>query len=153
MKTREEKISWTLSLVPPAQRAKLIWPGMRVAVCLAQAGLESAFGESIIGKGNLWGIKSLKWIPGVIQVKTHEFVDGEFIATTQPFADFPSIEEGMMAYGRLLTNSPSYQSAREANDLEDYVAELAKHWATDPMYRKKVWTLILLAGMEKLDGE
>jgi flagellum-specific peptidoglycan hydrolase FlgJ len=152
MRSREEKLTWLKSLVPDAQRAAKEWPGMRVAVCLAQAALESSFGERMIGKGNLWGIKRLAWIPGVIKVKTKEWMNGEFVSCAQEFADFPSIYEGMRCYGRLLTNSPTYQSARESADLEDYVAEVSKHWATDPLYRKKVWTLIQLSELERLDG-
>ena len=152
MRTREEKLAWMESLLPDARKAKAEWPGMRISVCLSQAALETNFGLSPIGVGNLWGIKRLSWVPGVIKVKTHEFVDGEYIECYQDFADFPSILEGMRCYGRLLTNSPSYQSAREASDLEEYVAELAKHWATDPLYRKKVWTLIQLSGLEGEDA-
>lgn len=152
MRTREEKLTWLHSLEPDAQRAMIEWPGMRVAVCLAQAALESSFGERCIGQGNLWGIKRLAWVPGVIKVRTKEWVDGEFISCEQEFSDFPSVYEGMRCYGRLMTNSPRYELARKAVDLEDYVAEVSKNWATDPLYRKKVWTLIQLLNLEKVNG-
>ena len=148
VETREEKLTWLWALVPDAQRAFLKWPGMRVAVCLAQAALESGWGKKPIGKGNLWGIKALKWVPSRILVDTHEWVDGKLVKSKQEFADFPSIYDGMLCYGRLVTNSPSYRLAREACDLEEYTSQLCKVWATDPFYRKKVWTLIQYAGLE-----
>lgn len=150
-RTRELNVLWLESLVPDAQQAKREWPGMRVASCLAQAAVESGWGEKAIGGWNLWGIKRLKWVPAFILVDTKEWENNQLVAKKQEFAAFASRLEGMQCYGRLVTNSPSYKAAREAPDFEEYVAALCKTWATDPMYRKKVWSLIQVYDLERFD--
>ena len=152
-RTRELNVLWLESLVPDAQQAKREWPGMRVACCLAQAAVESGWGEKVIGGWNLWGIKRLTWVPGFVLVATHEWEDNKLVARKLEFADFATRIEGMQCYGRLVNNSPSYKEARDSSDFEEYVAALCKKWATDPMYRKKVWSLIKVYDMEKYDYE
>jgi flagellum-specific peptidoglycan hydrolase FlgJ len=152
--SREAKVKWLQSLVPAAQRAAMKWPGMRVAVSLAQAALETGWGARPIGGWNLWGLKNLKWNPGKVLVKTKEWDKelNDFVETTAEFEDFETADEAFECYGRLVTNSPYYRAAREAVDLAGYVHELAKVWATDPQYEKKVWAVIKAAGLEAVDG-
>jgi len=152
-KLRLEKArQWIESLVPVAQQAKREWPGMRVACCLAQASLESAFGSRAIGGWNLWGIKALKWVPDSVEVPTKEWENGQLVRHLLRFAAFPTPLEGFRCYGRLVTNSPAYSNARAASDLDDYINELGKVWATDPMYAKKVRALVRQFELEKYDA-
>jgi flagellum-specific peptidoglycan hydrolase FlgJ len=114
---------------------------MRVACCLAQAALETAWGKRPIGF-NLWGIKDLTWDPGSVTVGTHEVEAGKAVAQQAAFEDFDSYDHAFGCYGRLVTNSRYYQDAREALDLEGYVRCLARHWATDPLYSQKLLDII-----------
>lgn len=149
-RTRQLNEMWLELLVPSAQQAKREWPGMRVACCLAQAAVESGWGERAIGK-NLWGIKRLSWVPGFVEIDTNEWEDNKLVARKALFAAFTSLEEAMGCYGRLVTNSQSYAAARAEESLDEYVAALCKVWATDPMYRKKVWAIISAYNLEGLD--
>ena len=140
----ESKLNWIKGLQKHARAAQAVWKGMRAEVCLAQAALETAWGLRPIDRYNLWGIKSLAWIPGSVEVVTHEWCKEtkSRIELKQRFAAFKDIEEAFNAYGRLLSNSPTYEEAREANTLEEYVNKLAKRWATDPEYAKKIMWII-----------
>ena len=144
---------WLNDLLPYAIAAKSRWPGMRVGCCLAQAALETGYGRRPIGGHNLWGLKDLSWNPGKILVWTHEWNAKEkrYVPVQEAFEDFATPEEAFDAYGRLVTNSPTYADAREHTDLRLYVFALAKRWATDPTYAKKVWVIIEKEGLIGLD--
>ena len=137
-----EQREWALSLVPYAIEAKKQWPGMRVACCVAQAALETAWGRRKIGGWNLWGIKDLRWDPGFVETTTHEVEDGRTVLKRLAFEDFDTPEAAFNAYGRLVTNSKYYAKAREAASLDQYVDKLSTSWATDPYYAAKVRTII-----------
>lgn len=143
-----DKQSWLDSLKPYALSAQAKWPGMRWQVCLAQAALETAWGKRVIDKSNYWGIKACLWIPGSVNVTTHEWVSGQSIELTLKFAAFNNMQEGFDAYGRLVTNSPYYSAARAADNLADYIRLLSQHWATDPQYTEKILTIIREGGLE-----
>lgn len=140
-------------ILPFALEAKKKWPGMRVSCCLAQSALETAWGKKKIGGWNLWGIKDLSWDPGFVIVGTHEYKDGEKVPESAKFEDFPTPEEAFNAYGRLVTNSKYYKEAREAPDLDTYIAKLASRWATDPKYAEKVLSIIAKEDLRKYDEE
>ena len=139
-KIPEEKLEWLKSLLPYATAARKKWPGMRVSVCIAQAALETAWGKRPIGGWNLWGLKAMKWVPKSVEIVTHEWDAAikEYVKITARFCAFDSPAEGFEAYGRLVTNSPSYRNARDSVDLEAYVREIGKVWATDPIYAQKI---------------
>lgn len=144
---------WLASLAPYAEEAKKQWPGMRVSCCLAQAALETGYGRRPIGGWNLWGLKDLSWNPGKVLIWTHEWDANrkEMVPVQVAFEDFATAEEAFGAYGRLVTNSPTYADAREHTDLRLYVHALAHHWATDPQYARKVWVIIEKEGLRGLD--
>ena len=145
----EDKLKWIRSLLPYAFKAQEKWPGMRMAVCVAQAALETGWGKRLIGGWNLWGIKSVKWVPGSVDIETKEW-DKEtraFIRVTAKFCTFATPEEAFGAYGRLVTNSPNYSGARDRVDLASYVREIAKVWATDPQYAEKIMLVIREAAL------
>jgi flagellum-specific peptidoglycan hydrolase FlgJ len=120
---------------------------------LAQAALETGYGRAVIGKANYWGIKKLSWISGSVAVPTHEW--NPLTKQSEPaiayFADFAGPQEAFDAYGRLVSNSPTYQDARDAGDLESYVEALAGHWASDPQYAAKVMLIIGEHNLATLD--
>ena len=129
------------------------WKGMRPSCCLAQAGLESGYGSAVIGRANYWGIKALKWVPKQIAVRTNEWnpLTKQRELKTAWFADFAGPQEAFDAYGRLVSNSPIYEKARDALDLTSYVSELARHWASDPLYAGKVMLIISEHNLVELD--
>jgi peptidoglycan hydrolase FlgJ len=148
-KIPEDKLQWLFSLMPYAKEAEKLWPGMRAEVCVAQAALETGWGKRTIGGWNLWGMKSMKWVPGAVDVVTKEWdrETRDYVTVTAKFCAFPSPQEGFNAYGRLVNNSPAYRSARDAVDRNSYIRELGKVWATDPQYSEKIMLIIKEAGL------
>ena len=142
-------MKWLLSLVPYAKEAEKKWPGMRWNVCVAQAALETGWGKRPIGGWNLWGMKSMKWVPGVVERVTKEWdrETREYITITAKFCAFPTPQEGFEAYGRLVNNSPYYRDARVSTSLDEYIRELGSVWATDPQYAQKIALIIKEAGL------
>lgn len=152
--TPEEQAAFFSSLSMYAQSTYRRWKGMRPSCCLAQAGLETGYGSRVIGKANYWGIKTTAWIPGKIAVSTHEWnpVTKQMDPKTLWFADFPTLQDGFDAYGRLVSHNPVYEIAREQIDLSRYVEELSKHWASDPNYAGKVMLEISQFNLSQYDS-
>lgn len=140
-------------LLPYAVAAKKQWPGMRISVCLAQVALETSWGKKVIGNYNLWGIKSLSWVPGKVTIVTHEWNKTlkKMVEVGSEFSDFSTPEEAFGCYGRILTNSPYYKDARESKTLSEYIINLAKHWATDPDYSSKILAIIDAEHLREID--
>jgi len=145
----EDKLKWLFSLMPYAKSAEIKWPGMRANVCVAQAALETGWGKRKIGGWNLWGMKSMKWVPGSVDIVTKEWdrETKDFITVTAKFCAFQTPEEGFDAYGRLVNNSPYYAWARESSNLDEYIREIGEAWATDPQYAQKIALIIKEAGL------
>lgn len=145
----EDKLKWLQGLIPYAQEAQKKWPGMRWNVCVAQAALETGWGKKPIGGWNLWGMKWMKWVPAFVERITKEWdtETRQYITISAKFCAFPTPQEGFEAYGRLVTNSPSYAIARSWVNLEGYVREIGKVWATDPQYAEKITLIIKEAGL------
>lgn len=139
-----DNLMWLKSLMPYAVKAEEKWNGMRAVVCVAQAALETRWGKFPIGGWNLWGMKSMEWVPGFVERTTKEWDKGikEYITVKARFCAFPTAQEGFDAYGRLVTNSKRYALARECKEMKEYVRALAGVWATDPQYMEKVLWII-----------
>lgn len=148
-KIPQDKLAWLQTIHEEAKVAAQTWPAMRSEVCAAQAALETNWGKKPIGGWNLWGMKSMKWVPGSVERITHEWDRDtkEYVKITAKFCAFPTLAEGCLAYGRLVNNSPSYRDARNCTDLEAYVRALGRVWATDPQYAQKVLWIIKEAGL------
>jgi flagellum-specific peptidoglycan hydrolase FlgJ len=111
-----------------------------VGITVAQAALESNFGESQLSRtaNNYFGIKA-HGNHAVMEFRTNEFDgerEGQVVAR---FAAYETMEECFQCRDRLIAKSSVYADARVAKgDPERFVKELAKHWATDPKYAQKV---------------
>jgi len=133
-----------LSLFPPeiiqaAQDAQRAYPAVPACVTLAQWAIESAYGREIPpGSNNYFGIKAVRG-QAFVMARTHEFIGGRMVSVSQPFARYPSATACFLAHARLLADSPIYADARAAGgeagtDWRDFVAAMAKHYATAPNY-------------------
>jgi flagellar protein FlgJ len=117
---------------------------------LAQAALETGWGQHIIHKGqqnshNLFGIKaSRNWQGDKALVPSLEYENGVAKPYVSAFKAYGSFEESMQDYVNLVTNNPRYQSAvSNADDPARYFSELQKSgYATDPEYANKVLSVL-----------
>jgi flagellar protein FlgJ len=128
--------------------------GFPLGVTVAQAALESAWGNSRLAREakNYFGIKAHAG-GEAIELLTVEYVDGTPVRSTAKFAKYASMTECFAARDRMIASLPAYAEARAAaGDAEAFVCALARHWATDPGYAEKVQYVYRAHGLDKLDS-
>lgn len=128
-----------LAVIAAAQAShKRYFPkGPYASVSLAQWAIESAWGKSVSGKNNYFGIKATpaQISSGQATVRwTQEFYDGAYHKVEQWFADYPDENGSFDAHAKLLATSPIYVAAQAATTPESYVRAMAKPYATAPNY-------------------
>lgn len=125
--------------------------GILTSLTLAQAALESGWGNSSIGN-NIFGIKATaSWKGRKRQVKTAEYSGGQKDYYNLWFRDYDSIEDSILDHGKLLTY-PRYEKVRSAKNYVEACREVqAAGYATDPKYAEKLISLIKTNGLDKWD--
>lgn len=129
-----------LSSATAAARRCSAWSGLPAGITVAQAALESAWGQSQLARDahNYFGIKAHGAHP-FITLPTTEVVHGQSLRTAARFARYASMEECFADRDRLICASRLYAEACAcAHDPEAFVRALAQHWATDPQYADKL---------------
>jgi flagellar protein FlgJ len=136
-------------LLPHAQQAadKL---GVDANILLAQAALETGWGQSVIkndqGKSsfNLFNIKADKsWTGQQARVSTLEYADGVARKEMAGFRSYDSYKASFDDYVDLIKSNPRYNEAlKNADNAAQYVRELQKAgYATDPRYAEKIMNI------------
>jgi flagellum-specific peptidoglycan hydrolase FlgJ len=118
--------------------------GMPALVTVAQAALESSWGESQLSREahNYFGIKAHGKHERV-QMKTQEFRGGKGIETEAEFASYPSMLECFRCRDSILQHGAVYAGARaKRSDEMGFIEEIARHWATDPHYAEKLKAML-----------
>lgn len=130
-----------ISMIGPAARRICLAYNLPASVCIAQAALESGWGEYVIGNFNYFGRKWGGW--GNYEVhRTQEWINGEYVTIDANFQSYNSIEEAIEDWCQLIRKEPAYAPAAAIWDstwnLTDFVQALAPVYATDPGYADKV---------------
>lgn len=124
-------------------RKDAILVGLACDICpvilLTQAALETGWGRFMTAN-NLFGIKSVPWLPGATEAVTQEYKAGQWQTVTAEFQVFDSPLQAMLAYVNLIRNTPRYSTAwKVRHDPERYFKALQRAgYATDPEYAKKL---------------
>jgi flagellar protein FlgJ len=144
--TFDEPKDFVSALMVPAQRVqKQI--GVPFAVVIAQAALETGWGQKIIkgtngeSSNNLFNIKAdSRWAGEKITKDTLEFEQGAMIKKAEPFRTYQSLSDSVNDYINLLSTSERYQDAlQNASNVEHFLQGLQKAgYATDPQYADKI---------------
>jgi len=136
-----------LEQLMPAARSAARRLGVEPQLVLAQAALETGWGQHMIRDGegrnsfNLFGIKSSRdWEGPEVTVPTLEFEEGLPVRRHDQFRAYQSPEESLEDYARLLETSPRYQAALgQGDDAAAFGQALqAGGYATDPEYAEKI---------------
>ncbi len=140
-----------VSVITPYAKAAANELGIDVNAIVAQAALETGWGNHIIkgsdGKPslNLFGIKSNQnWTGDSTTVKTLEYKNGIAAKETADFRSYKSMDEAFQDYISFLKNNPRYKHALEnTNTAKDWGFQLQKAgYATDPNYGKKIASIV-----------
>ena len=127
--------------------------GMLAGITVAQAALESAFGKSELSRraNNYFGIKA-HGKHASVEMPTTEVIGGVVRKVSAKFAAYPSMAECFACRDRLIGTSERYSVAvANKNNPAKFVAEVGKHWATDPAYAEKVLKVYYDNGLNRLD--
>lgn len=145
-------------LVPTAQRLQREY-GILTSVSLAQAALESNFGNSELSRdyNNLYGVKTETDDPDGVDFATLEFIDNEWIEIQDRFKVYPSWEASMESHAQLIYYGTSwdpnyYSQVLEGQDYRQQSQGLQKAgYATDPSYSDKLIELIEFYQLNEFD--
>lgn len=125
------------------------------SVCIAQAAIESGWGEAVIGNYNYFGRKWNGW--GSYETcQTTEYINGEYCTIYDKFQSYTSLKDAIEDWCKLMRTEPLYHKAVAKWDenfyLSDFVEEMAKVYATDPNYAKKVLSTIKANNLTEYDA-
>ena len=124
--------------------------GLDPKILLAQAALETGWGQSILkdvqgnSSYNVFNIKSTtEHLKPSVDAQTTEYINHKAVKLTAAFKSYQSIGESVQDYLSLIQGSPRYQEAvSQANSPNGYVQALQKAgYATDPDYAHKILSI------------
>lgn len=132
--------------------------GTYTSVMLAQATVESAWGQSVLAQepnNNLFGIKG-SYNGQSVNMNTGEYGNGGYYTTNARFRKYPSYTESFEDNGALLRNQMgNYYSGTWVENSNNYAQAtqngLQGKYATDPNYAKTLNSVIATNGFDKYD--
>ncbi|MBT8148679.1 MAG: flagellar assembly peptidoglycan hydrolase FlgJ, partial [Gammaproteobacteria bacterium] len=133
-------------LAPQAERAAAQL-GVPVQALLAQAALETGWGEKMIQRDNgsnsfnLFGIKAdARWRGERATVVTSEYYDGRALRVRADFRAYDSYQQSFDDYVAFLRDNPRYRAVFEnRHDVSTFASALQRAgYATDPDYAQKI---------------
>lgn len=125
------------------------------SVCIAQAALESGWGEYVIGNYNYFGRKWNGW-GEYVEFPTKEYTGGKFVTIQDKFQSYSSLDEAIEDWCVLMTEEPAYADAlaewESTWDVEAFIRAMAPVYATDPDYADKIISTINANNLMRFDG-
>ena len=130
--------------------------GVPASITIAQAALESAWGESGLARNgnNLFGIKADGlWRGQTLHMHTKEFIKGQWVVVPALWRKYPSWQASIDDHAAFLKCNPRYKACFACTSAQTFAKALAKAgYATDPAYADKVIGLIKQHNLLDLDG-
>jgi flagellum-specific peptidoglycan hydrolase FlgJ len=140
---RTDKAAFFAALRPAAEEAERRY-GVPAAVTLAQAALETGWGQHIIPGYNIFGIKG-KGPAGTVNRGTWEVYGGRKVTIRANFARYNNFAEAVTLHGKLFHNGyydkAVAQYARD-KDPHAFARNITGTYATDPSYGRKLSSII-----------
>lgn len=116
--------------------------GVPADFTLAQAALESAWGESLLAKqaNNLFGVKADKsWRGEVLTMPTREVLNGKWVTVNARWRKYKTHSECVDDHARFFHTNPRYAACFACKTAEGFAIEVARAgYATDPAYGAKL---------------
>ena len=130
--------------------------GVPASITIAQAALESAWGESGLAKAgnNLFGIKADSlWRGQTLTLNTKEFIKGQWVMVPALWRKYPSWQASIDDHAAFLKRNPRYKGCFMCQTAPAFAQALAKAgYATDPEYANKLTALMDKHSLLDLDG-
>jgi flagellar rod assembly protein/muramidase FlgJ len=130
--------------------------GVPASLSIAQAALESGWGESGLTKtgNNLFGIKAdNRWMGETLILPTKEFIKGQWVVVPAKWRKYASWQASIDDHAAFLKQNQRYAPCFSCLTAEAFVRALAKAgYATDPVYADKVIGVISKHNLISFDG-
>ena len=130
--------------------------GVPASITIAQAALESAWGESGLAKAgnNLFGIKADSlWRGQTLTMNTKEFIKGQWVVVPALWRKYPSWQASMEDHAAFLRRNPRYKACFLCTTAPAFAKALVQAgYATDPEYANKLIVLMDKHQLQSLDG-
>lgn len=147
-----------ISQILPAAKEEQQKYGMLVSITLAQAALESDWGQSQLASRyhNLFGIKSNAESAQLLT--TEEYLNGQWITVRARFATYNDWKQSVQEHTLLFVNGTAwdhnhYRQVINANNYQEAAQALqSQGYATDPGYAQKLISLIKEYQFNKYDN-
>lgn len=124
------------------------------SVCIAQATLESGWGESVIGNYNYFGRKWNGW-GNYVKLQTTEWTGSGYETVYAKFQSYNTLEQAIEDWCQLMRHEPAYENAMAVWDstwnLTEFVNTMAPVYATDPSYAGKILSTIEANDLTRYD--
>ena len=143
-------INW----LAPAAQAQCKCYDLPPSVVIAQAAIESGWGQYTIGQYNLFG---RKWngTGEYIEKWTQEWDGSQMVDVLAKFQDYPDLLHAIDDWCILMTQEPVYANAWgiwcNTHDVNQFVRAMGQIYATDPDYADKVITTIQANNLTQFD--
>ena len=130
--------------------------GVPASITIAQAALESGWGESALAKtgNNLFGIKAGSlWRGQTLTMNTKEFIKGQWVVVPALWRKYPNWQASIDDHAAFLKRNPRYRGCFDCSSVQSFALALAQAgYATDPDYPGKLLRLIDAHHLEAFDG-
>lgn len=142
-----------ITLLLPAAQETHRATGIPASLILAQAALESGWGQRAPGC-NLFGIKpGPKWKGPVTTITTHEFIKGVRTKVEAKFRAYATWAECMADHATFLKVNPRYADCFKEKTGEGWARAVAKAgYATDPKYADLLISIMRGRNMSQYDN-
>ena len=129
-----------------------------VSVTVAQAALESSWGESILSRQahNYFGIKAIGDIgnDGAVWMRALEYVPGGSYNVVAPFRAYKTLGDSVADHARYLNQDDRFRDALPvARDADEFARRIARDgYNTDPDYASKLIDVMHQYNLHRLDN-
>lgn len=131
-----------LALLRPSAQECEAKSGVPADFTIAQAALESGWGESMLAKQgkNLFGVKADKsWLGDVLTMQTREFINGKWVMVNAKWRKYATWQESIDDHAEFFKRNKRYSKCFGCKTAEGFAIEVARAgYATDPAYGAKL---------------
>lgn len=128
--------------------------GIPASFTLAQAALESSWGNRAPGN-NLFGVKADPgWHGPTVDIATHEFINGKPVAVVAKFRAYPSWSDSLLDHAQFFLQNRRYSACFKETTGEGWArAVAAAGYATDPGYADKLISIMRGRNLGRFDQQ
>jgi flagellar rod assembly protein/muramidase FlgJ len=147
-----------IATIAPAAKASAAKTGIPASFVVAQAALESGWGESKLARFgfNLFGVKADKaWKGNTLTMNTREFLHGEWVAVPASWRKYADWLGCLDDHAAFLLGNPRYKIAFNGKRTGEDFARCIQScgYATDPDYANKVIAVMRSHNLAELDTQ